>query len=71
MPVALDRWCATSPQLEGKGGVYCLDCDIAEVISDYEAGKKLTGVLPRAIDPELAEQLWVLSEKLTGAKFSD
>jgi hypothetical protein len=25
-------WCAASPPLEGKGGVYCLDVDIAEVI---------------------------------------
>jgi len=64
-------WCATSPQLEGKGGVYCLDCDIAKVISNYDAAQQLAGVLPRAIDPELAEKLWELSEKLTGVKFSD
>jgi NAD(P)-dependent dehydrogenase (short-subunit alcohol dehydrogenase family) len=24
-------WCATSPQLEGRGGVYCEDCDIAQL----------------------------------------
>lgn len=66
---ATSVWCATSPQLEGKGGVYCLDCDIAELISDYDGDEELTGVLPRAIDPELAEQLWKLSEKMTGVKF--
>ncbi|MGB7952819.1 MAG: hypothetical protein WCF23_02465, partial [Candidatus Nitrosopolaris sp.] len=27
-------WCAVSPQLNGKGGVYCAGCDIAELISD-------------------------------------
>ena len=27
---ATSIWCATSPQLEGLGGVYCEDCDIAE-----------------------------------------
>ena len=24
-------WCATSPLLDGLGGVYCEDCDVAEV----------------------------------------
>ena len=66
---ATSVWCATSPQLEGKGGVYCLDCDIAELISDYDGHEELTGVLPRAIDPKLAEQLWKLSEKMTAVKF--
>jgi NAD(P)-dependent dehydrogenase (short-subunit alcohol dehydrogenase family) len=32
---ATSVWCATSPQLEGKGGVYCMDADIAEVIPDF------------------------------------
>jgi NAD(P)-dependent dehydrogenase (short-subunit alcohol dehydrogenase family) len=68
---ATSVWCATSTQLEGKGGVYCLDCDIAELISDYDGDEELTGVLPWAIDPKLAEQLWKLSEKMTGVKLSD
>jgi len=68
---ATSVWCATSPQLEGKGGVYCLDCDIAKVILNYDVAQELNGVLPRAIDPEFAEELWELSEKLTGVKFSD
>jgi len=66
---ATSVWCGTSPQLDGKGGVYCLDCDIAPLISDYDDVEELTGVLPRAIDPDLAEKLWKLSEKLTGVKF--
>ena len=27
---ATSVWCATSPQLDGMGGVYCEDVDIAE-----------------------------------------
>ena len=27
---ATSVWCATSPMLDGKGGVYCEDCDIAK-----------------------------------------
>jgi NAD(P)-dependent dehydrogenase (short-subunit alcohol dehydrogenase family) len=56
-------WCATSPQLDGLGGVYCEDCDIAEVIpGDFSLP---TGVAPWACDPELADRLWKLSERLT------
>jgi NAD(P)-dependent dehydrogenase (short-subunit alcohol dehydrogenase family) len=70
---ATSVWCATSPQLEGKGGVYCMDVDIAEIISDFSPqvpGQQPTGVLPWAIDPDLAERLWLLSERMTGVKFS-
>src|SRR4051794_3920310 len=70
---ATSVWCATSPQLEGKGGVYCMDCDIAGVISDFDLqglDQEVTGVLPWAIDPGLAERLWHLSEKMTGIEFS-
>ena len=70
---ATSVWCATSPQLEGKGGVYCIDVDIADVISDFtpqRPGQQPTGVLSRAVDPDLAEQLWRLSERMTGVTFS-
>ena len=70
---ATSVWCATSPQLDGKGGVYCLDCDIAEVI-ELQAleglHQVLNGVIPWAIDPDSAERLWKLSEDMTGVKFS-
>jgi NAD(P)-dependent dehydrogenase (short-subunit alcohol dehydrogenase family) len=69
---ATSVWCAVSPQLDGKGGVYCWDCDIAEVVSDFDdRDQKIIGVLPRAIDPDLAERLWRLSEEMTGVNFSD
>lgn len=57
-------WAATSPLLADHGGVYCQDCDVAEVATadDMDAG----GVNPWAIDPEEASRLWDLSSELTG-----
>ena len=56
-------WCAVSPQLNGKGGVYCEDCDIAAMVP---ADSKLSsGVRPWAVDKAAAEGLWILSEKLS------
>jgi hypothetical protein len=49
------------------GGVYCEDCDIAQVLpGDMSAP---TGVADWACDPEAAERLWALSETLTGTRF--
>lgn len=59
-------WCATSRELDGLGGVYCADCEIAtELPSDDSSA--LHGVRPRATDPVAAGRLWQLSEQLTGA----
>jgi NAD(P)-dependent dehydrogenase (short-subunit alcohol dehydrogenase family) len=60
---ATSVWAATRPELEGIGGVYCEDCEIA-LPQDKADGDK--GVAPWAMDPEAAERLWVLSERLTG-----
>ncbi|HEY0235433.1 MAG TPA: oxidoreductase [Afipia sp.] len=65
---ATSIWCATSPQLDGKGGIYCENCDIAVPISNDANGS--SGVKPWATDPALAERLWTLSEKLTGVTFA-
>lgn len=54
-------WAATSPQLDGLGGVYLEDCDVARVSLD-----DAPGVRPYAIDPEQAAWLWDLSVDLTG-----
>ncbi|WP_305956064.1 oxidoreductase [Paenibacillus sp. FSL R5-0766] len=59
---ATQVWAATSPQLEGKGGVYCEDCDISEMAPE-DGG--FYGVKKYAIDPEQATRLWELSAKLT------
>jgi NAD(P)-dependent dehydrogenase (short-subunit alcohol dehydrogenase family) len=58
-------WCATSPALEGMGGVYCEDCDVAVAVpADHPEPR---GVRPWAIDPALAERLWIQSEAWIGA----
>lgn len=67
-------WCATNPKLEGLGGVYCENNDIASVLTDLTPMDPLTGadakgnfgVMPHAIDAEIATELWNLSEQLTG-----
>jgi NAD(P)-dependent dehydrogenase (short-subunit alcohol dehydrogenase family) len=56
-------WCATSPQLDDKGGVCCEDCDIARVVPADD--KSPSGVRPYAIDWAAAEALWRFSEKIT------
>jgi hypothetical protein len=56
-------WCAVSPQLNGKGGVYCEDCDIAPMVP--ADSKLLRGVRPWAVDKSAAAALWILNEKLT------
>lgn len=58
-------WAATAAELEGKGGVYCEDCHVAEV--DDESA--VSGVRSYALHPSFADQLWKLSEDLTGARF--
>lgn len=66
---ATSVWCATSPQLEGMGGVYCQDCDIAPLVSEEMAANQFgsipLGVMPHAVDPQAADRLWRLSEHLT------
>ncbi|MDF3200789.1 oxidoreductase [Pseudomonas sp. 1912-s] len=58
---ATSVWCAVSPQLEGLGGVYCEDCDVAAPSQD---DSRRNGVRAWAVDPEQAERLWGLSQQL-------
>lgn len=51
-------FCATSPLLDGRGGVYCENCDIAPATTEGD-----TGVRPYAIDPQLATRLWAWTER--------
>ncbi|MFE5117911.1 SDR family NAD(P)-dependent oxidoreductase [Streptomyces sp. NPDC056669] len=60
---ATQVWAATSPQLNGMGGVYLDDCDIAE---PAPADGSRAGVKEWATDPEQAARLWALSAELTG-----
>ena len=56
-------WAATSPRLDGMGGLYCEDCDVAE---PTEATDMVSGVRDYAVDPGQAERLWSASADLTG-----
>jgi len=60
---ATSVYAATSPDLEGRGGVYLEDCHIAEVTDDPDARE---GVRAYALDPTAADALWTLSERLVG-----
>lgn len=60
-------WCATNTDLNDIGGVYCEDCNIAKTVS--ADSNEPFGVRPWAIDPEMANRLWEISEKMTGIKF--
>ncbi len=60
-------WCATSPMLNGKGGVYCEDGDIARLENDPAMP---TGVNPYSLDEANAKRLWKLTEEMTGISFN-
>lgn len=67
-------WCATSPLLNGIGGVYCEDTDIAELdLGNIEhlisEPSTLRGVQPYSVDETNAKRLWDLSEALLGITF--
>ncbi len=57
-------WAATSPNLAGKAGVYCEDCDVAAPTDPGSPMARYRGVDPHACDDESAERLWELSEEL-------
>lgn len=72
---ATSAWCATTLQLEGIGGVYCEDCDIAEldtgnITHHYDEPSTLHGVKPYSVGAANARRLWILSERLTGVIFT-
>ena len=57
-------WAATASKLDGMGGVYCENCDIADAVTDTP--NRFGGVDAHAVDKEAAEKLWALSAELTG-----
>jgi NAD(P)-dependent dehydrogenase (short-subunit alcohol dehydrogenase family) len=64
---ATSVYAATAPELEGRGGIYLYDCQIAEV-NDDESTRD--GVRSYALDPEAAKRLWAVSEEMVGQSFS-
>lgn len=63
---ATSVYAATAPELEGRGGFYLYDCQIAEVNDDQTVSG---GVRSYAIDPNAAQQLWTISEEMVGQVF--
>ncbi|WP_432037116.1 SDR family NAD(P)-dependent oxidoreductase [Streptomyces cucumeris] len=63
---ATGLWAATSPLLDGLGGLYLEDCDIAGV-SAPETPMDDGGVRAYAIDLDSAARLWELSVASTGS----
>ncbi|HIG00086.1 MAG TPA: SDR family NAD(P)-dependent oxidoreductase [Myxococcales bacterium] len=63
---ATSTWAAVSSELEGRGGFYCEDCNIAEEKADADS---TTGISSHALNPESARRLWALSEGWVGESF--
>lgn len=72
---ATSVFCAVSPKLDGLGGVYCENCDIAPLamqtsssVDDLQARAsdpaRRSGVMSYAVDPHAADRLFSLSEQL-------
>lgn len=58
-------WAATSPLLADKHGLYCEDCDVAQLMD--ENSPPFGCVAPHVCDEDGAERLWDLSETLLAA----
>jgi NAD(P)-dependent dehydrogenase (short-subunit alcohol dehydrogenase family) len=72
---ATQVWCATNPRLDGLGGVYCENVEVARIVPpDERSGwasddsTRKVGVMPHAIDPGSADRLWARSEEMIGAR---
>lgn len=71
---ATSVWCATSLSLNHMGGIYCEDCEVADLDNgnmehNYSEPATLRGVKPYSIDAAHAKKLWSLSEAMTGVSF--
>ena len=64
---ATQVWAAVAPELADVTGTFLEDCQIAPHNDDVSVGM---GVMPAALDPESAERLWAISEKIVGQRFA-
>lgn len=62
---ATTLWCAVSDKLNDRGGEYCEDCDIAQLVD--ENSPRYFHVEPWAADEEAAERLWAETKKMIAA----
>jgi len=60
---ATSIYAAVAPELEGNSGHYLEDCGIAK---PWTSEEPFSGVMPYALDPEHARQLWKVSEEAIG-----
>ncbi|MBU1376151.1 MAG: SDR family NAD(P)-dependent oxidoreductase [Alphaproteobacteria bacterium] len=63
---ATATWAAVSGDLDGKGGVYVENCDIAPLVPDE--GRAPYGVKSWALDAHVADRLWSLCQKMAGVR---
>jgi len=61
---ATSVWAAVAPELDGQGGAYLFDCQVAPLAVTGHAG-----VMPHALDSEKAARLWSVSEDMVGERF--
>jgi NAD(P)-dependent dehydrogenase (short-subunit alcohol dehydrogenase family) len=61
---ATSLWCALSPQLDGRGGLYCEDCDVAQLAG--ADSPRWAHVRPWACSDEGAARLWEMTEAMLG-----
>jgi len=59
-------WAATSSELDGRGGLYCEDCNVSETLHEHSLA---AGVMAYALDDSSADRLWSLSEEWSGVTF--
>lgn len=57
----------STPELEGRGGLYLEDCHIAEINNDQTAS---AGLQSYAVDPDTAQRLWAVSEEMVRQSFA-
>jgi NAD(P)-dependent dehydrogenase (short-subunit alcohol dehydrogenase family) len=63
---ATAAWAVTSPALDGMGGVYLEDCEVAPIVHPEEPNAIRSGLYPWGADAQAASRLWDLSAQLTG-----
>ncbi len=59
---ATAAWCATSPKLAALSGVYCEDCEVAQLGDDNSP--RWAHVQPHVVNQESADRLWSLTERM-------
>ena len=63
---ATAAWAVTSPALDGMGGVYLEDCEVAPIVDPEAPNAIRSGLNPWGADAKAASRLWDLSAELTG-----